>query len=590
MTLPLDQLTGLGYAFTFPNMQPFSARAGIGYQDLLEDMRHYLVRTLIPTVQDLPAGLQGQLDTATASIAATVNTALDAAVAQVIAGENVPLNDATIHAVLQTAGSTALALLDGRYGKLRLEGAGFDPTGAADSSDAINAVLAAAAPGSTIVVPEGVVYRVTKQIVVPVQVRLTGGGELRWMAGENAMIAVRADSCHIDGLYLTNPAGAPISGIYVYANNVRVTGNRIVGFRDGICVSELGEYYNTVIAYNHVLDVIGSGTGPVNGDWGSGESNGDGIVSWGAATVIVGNRVTARAGSDARIGIHVEAISRWAVAGFSPDSLAVISGNLVSGPFRRSITSEGVSESAITGNVVHGFTFWGINVVGYTKNIVVANNVIKKTTGHANPTGSVHTGILLYCIQYAQENVNVTDNTIYVAAGAYVDNGITVNNDPSVQTLGILHSRIAGNSVTDDSNTLGDGIHVSPGSDSLEITGNRIYRFGVAGVRVNQGTRVDVSRNHLYGRGTASGVLGVALEGGAAEAIVDGNFVRDIETGIRAYFRSETLAVRGNVIRNATNGVDLYGSVSGLAALLATNLLSTVANPLVNAPAGVVLA
>jgi hypothetical protein len=489
-------------------------------------------------------------------------------------------------AVLKANGPSAKYLGVG----LRMQGAGFDPTGATDSTAAITAFLAAAAPGATVVVPEGVVYTVDAGIDIPNRIRFTGGGELRWIGGEDAMLRVRADGTHLDGLHLTNPNAAPISAVFIYANDCTATANRIVGFRDGICVSELGEYYNNIIAYNHIIDIIGSGTGPANGAWGSGESNGDGIVSWGSDTIIVGNRVSAKAGSDARIGIHVEAISRYANPGEDPDSGATIVGNIVSGPFRRSITSEGVHEAVITDNRVRGFTFWGINVVGYNRNVVVEGNIIKKTSGHAYPTGSVHTGILLYCIQYAQDNIKVRNNDIYVAAGGYMDNGITVNNDPSVNNLGIQHSEISGNSITDDSNTLGDGIHVSPGSDSLEITDNRVYRFGAAGVRVaGPGTRIVVSENKLYGRGTAAGVLGISLEGGAMDAEVDRNIVRDMETAIRAYFRGEMLSISGNKIRNGTNGIDLYGAQTGLAAQLRGNQLYNIGTSLLNAPAGVTL-
>lgn len=124
----------LGFS-SFPDVQPFSARAGIGYQELLESMRRYITRVLVPYLVDVnPQALwdgnvdklmvaldaaivqsQTEIDAALAAQKAQVAQNLADTLAQIVAGESAALYDAQVYAALESAGSTALALLDGRY-------------------------------------------------------------------------------------------------------------------------------------------------------------------------------------------------------------------------------------------------------------------------------------------------------------------------------------------------------------------------------------------------------------------------------------------------------------------------------------------
>lgn len=108
-----------GYTFTgLPDVQPFSPRTAIGYQDLLEATVSYIQRTLVPYVGEFKADQADQINAAVKEIEEAVNTALDAqdaryaqTLAQMIAGANVDLNDGNILAVLKAAGAASAAYL-----------------------------------------------------------------------------------------------------------------------------------------------------------------------------------------------------------------------------------------------------------------------------------------------------------------------------------------------------------------------------------------------------------------------------------------------------------------------------------------------
>lgn len=107
-------------------VQPFSYRSTMTYTEILESIRAWLYNTLVPYLNTNFDDIQGSwIDNVTA-ISDAVNTALasqkDAvdqelatALAEIVAGANAALNDATVLAALQSAGSTALAYLDARY-------------------------------------------------------------------------------------------------------------------------------------------------------------------------------------------------------------------------------------------------------------------------------------------------------------------------------------------------------------------------------------------------------------------------------------------------------------------------------------------
>lgn len=112
----------LGFA-TIGTVQPFSARAGIGYQDLLETLRIYVTNDIFNAVSELGnpepwnttmTNLVNAIDTALATQQTNVTADLTTVLNEIAAGENAALNNATILSALQSASSTVLAFLDAR--------------------------------------------------------------------------------------------------------------------------------------------------------------------------------------------------------------------------------------------------------------------------------------------------------------------------------------------------------------------------------------------------------------------------------------------------------------------------------------------
>ena len=237
----------------------------------------------------------------------------------------------------------------------------------------------------------------TIELAIP-GAQLSGRGTLiasPSLAGKS-LLESRADDCRIEGLTFRNPSEAqsrtgPISvAIRISANRCRVAANRIDRFQNGIVVSADGEYFDTTIENNVVSNVIGVGGGPADRTSTAGEDRGDGIVSWGARTRIVGNQVSAKPGTDARIGIHVEALPTFKRRTTPDDDAgAEIRNNRVSGSFRRAIADEGVRDAVIADNdLPGGYSWWAIAVTQGGRNVTVANNRITFDRHPNNASGS----------------------------------------------------------------------------------------------------------------------------------------------------------------------------------------------------------
>lgn len=275
-----------------------------------------------------------------------------------------------------------------------------------DHTRAIQAALDSGA--AELAVPGGCTFNLTGPLTVGRKTRICGAGELRFSAGIATMaaITVKADGCEFDGIVLTNPnrlqapAGGRNTGILFRADLGTVTRSTIRGFQNGITVESEGEYHDFIIANNRILDCIGAGGGPGDSTSGTGEDRGDGITIWGCAATITGNLVTAMAGQDCRIGIHVEGLAHYH-NGASPrqDNLCTIVGNIVLGPFRRSIVTENLNNASIAGNTCEGATWWGIAVARSLACSITANTV-KLDRASTDKSGAswspIHAGIAVY--------------------------------------------------------------------------------------------------------------------------------------------------------------------------------------------------
>ena len=253
-------------------------------------------------------------------------------------------------------------------------------------TDDTAAVQAAIDSGETVIVPPGNYICGGLTIGTKGQRIVGNGGRIIAKSTAGApvrQIDVTADEVTLEGLILENPDEQTQNGstrpaaIHIQANKARIAGNRLASYQDGIIVSSSGEYFGTAITGNHVLRVVGR----------SDESRGDGIVSWGADTLISGNYVTAKGWDegvgmqgDPRIGIHVENLGSLHIENSYryEDNGAVITGNIVKGKFRRGIFSEGVAHTTIAGNEVASSTWYGIGVSGGadTSSYVISSNTI----------------------------------------------------------------------------------------------------------------------------------------------------------------------------------------------------------------------
>jgi hypothetical protein len=140
----------------------------------------------------------------------------------------------------------------------------------------------------------------------------------------------------------------------------------------------------------------------------------------GAQATIVGNVVNAKAGTDARTGIHEEALAPYeATRAPHSHSLVTISGNLVYGQFRRGIVSEGVTSAAITSSTIADATWWGIAVTQGGDDVTVVGNSILWTRTAGDLQGSAWSpGRGAIRVYGTANRTLVANNTIGYAAGS----------------------------------------------------------------------------------------------------------------------------------------------------------------------------
>jgi hypothetical protein len=112
---------------TIGTVQPFSPRAGIGYQDLLETLRVYITQDIYNAISalgdptpwnDSQTKLVNAIDAALTTQQNNVTADLTTVLNQIAAGENAALNNATILSALQSANSAVLNFLDTQFAPL----------------------------------------------------------------------------------------------------------------------------------------------------------------------------------------------------------------------------------------------------------------------------------------------------------------------------------------------------------------------------------------------------------------------------------------------------------------------------------------
>ncbi|WP_285028235.1 NosD domain-containing protein [Plantibacter sp. ME-Dv--P-122b] len=455
--------------------------------------------------------------------------------------------------------------------ELVLEGPGIDPTGASVSTAAVVAWFAAVPAGSTVIVRGGDVIAVDATIRIDRRVHLRGRGELRFVGGVEAAPALKliVAGSSVTGIRVGYAGPTPSStgerntGISIWASDVLIDGVTVDGFQNGIAVQPSGEFEGVVISACHVLNIVGSGGG--RGSTSSaGEDRGDGITVWGARSAVVGNIVSAAPGTDARVGIHAENLPDFAVdPGSWADSMVTIEGNVVTGPFRRSIAVEGMAHTVVTGNTVSDATWWGLAVID-TRSVALVANTVRWTRTADDDHGSAwrpkRCPVMLY--RDAQGTV-VSGNLIEIRGVAAA--GIMAQAAPpprgSDTIISAVDALITDNVVRIAGGTCPIGIALDRTRQPV-VSGNRVavtLASGSVGGVVSYLTEdAVVSGNSVTGAATSNG-FGV-LHQGAGSIVVTGNRIDRIRVAVAVSNCTGGATIIGNTARECEYGLDTFGT------------------------------
>lgn len=457
-----------------------------------------------------------------------------------------------------------------------IAGDSIDPTGTANSTAAIQAKLNEAA-NSHAYLPAGN-YKVAGTLTVSGErTRFYGPGVLVWDAGiENApALLVTGKGSIIDGLKLLNPrelgskTGSSTAGIRIQAHDVSVVNCLVDSFQSGVWLAQNGEWANIVIANNRIKDVLGSGAGPNDATSDRGEDRGDGIFAAGASVSITGNVINAKSGRDARIGIHCEALTdQQQTHPIGENRSFTVTGNIITGPFRRSIATEDVSNATIAGNACADATWWGISISGSPllgeaqtgRGITVTGNTMTWTKP-AGQTPGMSWGPKICCIQVlnAVKGAIINGNTIIIAgtskSAVLIDGSAAMGfPDDIIITGNVFKTTNAG------SYELGVAA-TERGTGNIKISGNIFKGFTGACINVDGVADFSITDNTLDGiAATGVGHRGVQAAGPTKGGTISGNQINNVSTGVEHPNALGGTIIAGNVFRSVTKAIDLYGT------------------------------
>lgn len=258
-----------------------------------------------------------------------------------------------------------------------------DTTGTTDMRSEMQALLDLLPSESILSLPQGTVINLSGGIETTRKIGIVGSGELRYtdMVGfdpAKGALFLSGSGSFVDGITMTDVGEVVASnGLTVEANDVRVTNMHVDNFGTGIIQTwRNGVWKGFICTGNTVTNVRGGSAA-----WK--EAGGDGIYAIGTDVVIANNIVSCKDGHDARCGIVIQG------KGDAPNPLMsygtevsatnyIITSNVVSGPFRRAIHTERVSNFVVANNVMYGMSYWGIITWG-DKRGLIANNTVKWT-------------------------------------------------------------------------------------------------------------------------------------------------------------------------------------------------------------------
>ncbi len=492
-------------------------------------------------------------------------TALDATI-------GTPARDRANH-----TGSQAISTivgLDDHLGNVRMiKGAGIDPSGATSSLSAVSALIATAAEGDIFCVPSGAILAFDDTLTITnTRITITGSGELRWTSGIATKAAVSIQAAHVtlDGLHITNPnelgatTGLRNYGVEIKAHNTIVRGCTIEKFQNGISNRSDGEWYNTQILNNRILEIVGVSL----------EDRGDGININGAAASVIGNVVTCKAGTQGRVGIHAEALGTSIVTPGPYDNAGItFSGNIVRGPFRRSCVFENISDGTITGNFFADALWWELALIR-TRSCVVSGNTMVRTASHETVGGS-QAKAMIYVYGETQ-NCTVTGNALRLALGAMTGATITAfiagesgsvgSSDWPTDCIVQGNNMFLSDDTPTDSGLATNGIWFSK-STRLTIENNHIVGASSRGIWSAYAVGCVIRGNRITGNvGDHNPDLATGIEssGSSVNMLVEDNWIESTTSkAIKLYNQAGDTIVRSNIIRQGNQGIDLFGCAGG---------------------------
>ena len=465
--------------------------------------------------------------------------------------QNAYVSGGTIHGRLET---TIASVSDGDATLAANAGASVAGTAAFGyGTDDTAAIQAAIDSGKTVVVPDGN-YLVSQIIIQTDRQKLLGMGgrlvalpaALHSINGEG-LVRIEADFVEVTGLYIDNPTeqnkkGDSWSdtlrhGIEIRGHRSNIHHNTVRRFLDGIAVlfsSGQGtgpEYSGNIITGNIIWENLGAGSGRDQRDGIQGEASGDGIVSWGTATVITNNVVHVKEGQDARVGIHCEGLSERHDpvdhGTIYPERGCIISNNIVlaygldgrNGRWRRGITTEQVADVTITGNVVYGGGWHAIQTSQSAEeirgNVTINGNVIYWSRPDVDNAG----GDWLFGNRDA---IAAWHNTSNAALG---QGNINIQNN-AIEIVGSLNTAIRVS-----------GFRAGGQAENVVVTGNTIRNtrgvlsrcINIVPIQATKMTEAIIAQNTI--RGSFSDI-GIRVTGSVLSLIIEGNTIEsDTKSG-----------------------------------------------------------
>lgn len=430
--------------------------------------------------------------------------------------------------------------------------------GVTDDTAAIQTALTAAPAGAIILFPDAIFAVKGPLNVTTAKVQIVGPGTLRNInpsltsATFVYLLEIKADDVIIDGLTMDNPTYATwIGAINIQGNRCTVEGCRIDGFTEGIQSTQNG-YVGCKAVSNQVTNVVGVAS----------ENIGDGICFLTPQSIIADNFITCKAGTDGRVGACIDTAGNY----------STVTGNVIQGPFRRSVHCELSPETTISGNSCTGATQWGI--ICQSSDCTVTGNTVQTPAASPGPLGA---GTIVAGIHSNQSavDITVTDNVV-ISGGAgqgivlygtrFVISDNVITGAASSLTNAIYAQgtdfSVSGNKV-DAGVCSSDGIYCysCPG---VRVIGNTVERTLASGINVSNSIKAAIMGN--LAKNCAN--YGIIAQNASDDAIIEGNHCYDDQTtktqlyGVDIYASNNPRIIGNNVVGNLTGGVGYGGTVN----------------------------